>query len=420
MTPLPSHIDHRAVCRNGELSLRCCRHRTQTLYPGGDLVTYTYNAAGWLVGVIDWDGNSTTYSYDNAGRIRAATRPNAVQTDYGYDVDGRLTELAHTRSADTLAQSNYTLDDAGDRIQVAESVVTPVPTPTPTPTPPPDDPCYCPPGQTCPDVECPEPTGAQTMSVALFGESENTYTYDALDRLVTADYASGLDYTYSYDNVGNRTADEAFNNYTYDAADRLTGVFHWTYTYDNRGNLLHDNTWDYSYDGAGRMVQAESHNLVEPISVEYTYNGDGLLVAESVNGAVKRFTWDQALDLPQVLATSDGGRYLYGLDRLGMEQGGTWSYPLPDALGSVRQWTNAAGTVVGSQAYTPFGGPMNRQGVLPAPFGFAGEWHDPTTGLQYLRARWYDPGHGPFHAGRPVPGAVEPARDAASLRLRAE
>jgi RHS repeat-associated protein len=72
----------------------------------------------------------------------------------------------------------------------------------------------------------------------------------------------------------------------------------------------------------------------------------------------------------------------------------------------VRQWTDARGTVVGSQAYTPFGIPTNRQGVFPAPFGFAGEWHDPTTGLQYLRARWYDPATGRFTQVDPFPGLL--------------
>ena len=78
----------------------------------------------------------------------------------------------------------------------------------------------------------------------------------------------------------------------------------------------------------------------------------------------------------------------------------------PDALGSVRQWTDAAGTVVGSQAYTPFGIPTDRQGVLPAPFGFAGEWTDAATGLQYLRARWYDPATGRFTQVDPFPGLL--------------
>jgi len=57
--------------------------------------------------------------------------------------------------------------------------------------------------------------------------------------------------------------------------------------------------------------------------------------------------------LPQVLATSNGMRNLYGLERVGLVQAGAWYYPQDDAIGSVRQWTDAAGAVVGMQAYGP-------------------------------------------------------------------
>jgi RHS repeat-associated protein len=52
--------------------------------------------------------------------------------------------------------------------------------------------------------------------------------------------------------------------------------------------------------------------------------------------------------------------------------------------------------------------------VFPAPFGFAGEacpergegWTDALIGLQYLRARWYDPATGRFTQVDPFPGLL--------------
>ena len=44
--------------------------------------------------------------------------------------------------------------------------------------------------------------------------------------------------------------------------------------------------------------------------------------------------------------------------------------------------------------------------MLLAPFGFAGEWTDAATGLQYLRARWYDPATGRFTQVDPFPGLL--------------
>jgi len=76
-----------------------------------------------------------------------------------------------------------------------------------------------------------------------------------------------------------------------------------------------------------------------------------------------------------------------------------------DALGSLRQWTNAAGAGVGSASYAPFGGVLAQQGFT-SPWGFAGEYHDPATGLQYLRARWYQPGVGRFTQVDPFPGVA--------------
>jgi hypothetical protein len=84
-------------------------------------------------------------------------------------------------------------------------------------------------------------------------------------------------------------------------------------------------------------------------------NASGLRVAQSVDGEETTFAWDTALPLAQVMATSDGALDLYGLGRIGELQGGEWAYPLPDALGSVRQWTGDAGNVDYAAGYTPYG-----------------------------------------------------------------
>jgi RHS repeat-associated protein len=72
--------------------------------------------------------------------------------------------------------------------------------------------------------------------------------------------------------------------------------------------------------------------------------------------------------------------------------GGTASYSLTDALGSVRAVTGPTGQVAATQSFDVWGAP--RTG-LSTTFGFAGEQHDPT-GLIHLRARQYDPALGRF------------------------
>ncbi|MBN2006736.1 MAG: RHS repeat-associated core domain-containing protein [Anaerolineae bacterium] len=152
------------------------------------------------------------------------------------------------------------------------------------------------------------------------------------------------------------------------------------------------------------MVRATLADVLGVV-IDYTYNGDGLMVAEDVNGDVTTFTWDQALELPQMLAASNGDRYLYGHDRLGVERNNVWSYPLPDALGTVRQRTDAAGNVTSNSLFDPFGRLVQHQGAYDR-FGFTGEWSG-ATGRQYLRARWYNPESGRFTQVDPFAGVLE-------------
>lgn len=62
-----------------------------------------------------------------------------------------------------------------------------------------------------------------------------------------------------------------------------------------------------------------------------------------------------------------------------------WTYVLPDALGSVRQETDAAGAVTAVREWPPYG---EEVGGAQAGLGFTGEWFDANVGLTYLRARW--------------------------------
>ncbi len=154
----------------------------------------------------------------------------------------------------------------------------------------------------------------------------------------------------------------------------------------------------YSYDALNRVVGRDS--------TQYTYDADGILVAETSGGNTISYTQDLASPLSQMLQTLDGGTttdHLYGLDRLASETGGTRTWYATDALGSVRQTLNASGTVLGSVTYDPWG--QVESGITPG-FGFTGEMQD-SSGMVYLRARWYDPQHGTFTARDPFQGDPE-------------
>ncbi|HEU4321507.1 MAG TPA: DUF6531 domain-containing protein [Roseiflexaceae bacterium] len=220
-------------------------------------------------------------------------------------------------------------------------------------------------------------------------------TYDGLGRLIAAREQPGTTYAYTYDLAGNRT--EVWENgvqtvaRSYDAADQVLG-----WQYDAAGNLLHDGSSRWSYDALGRMIAAGRGLETRT----YTYNGDGVLVAETSGGSTTRYVQDLAAPLSQVLQIqhdASSTRVVYGEDRLFSVTSGVRSWYGADALGSVRQTWGDAGAPSASIWYDPWG--QVEQGDVPT-FGFTGELHDTTLGQVHLRARWYNPAQGTFTSFR--------------------
>jgi RHS repeat-associated protein len=227
-----------------------------------------------------------------------------------------------------------------------------------------------------------------------------TYTYDPLHRLTEAAYSDGTSYAYQYDAVGNRVAMTTTAGtitttvYTHDAANRLTFVGGVEYTYDDSGNLTNDGTFTYTWNAAGRLIEAESvtHTIV------YTYNGDGVRVAQEIDGQSTSWVQD-AIGLAQVLierTDTATTTYLYGLSRLAQVEGSDYEWFLGDALGSVRHVVDDSGAIVLARDYGPYGQVIGEYGTGSSGYGYTGEQRDVNTGLVFLRARWYDSWTGRF------------------------
>jgi RHS repeat-associated protein len=135
------------------------------------------------------------------------------------------------------------------------------------------------------------------------------------------------------------------------------------------------------------------------VTTTFAYRGDGLRDSRTVSGgATTTFTWDIAGGLPVVL--DDGNQYLYGAGLTAQKQSGNWYYYLADGLGSTMAVVNASGTVQDSYTYDVYGTPT-KTGSLSNEFDFAGQQTD-GTGLQYLRARYYDPATGSLLSRDPL------------------
>jgi len=228
-----------------------------------------------------------------------------------------------------------------------------------------------------------------------------TYGYDALHRLTSADYTSGLSYTYTYDKVGNRssqTVGGVNTAYTYDAADRLTNAGGIAFTWDDNGNLLNDGIYSYNYDFANRLtgVSGQGSNF------SFGYDGLDNRYQQTANGQTTTYLLDQAASLSQILYDGTAS-YYYGLGRIAQQKDGVTDYFLTDALGSVRQLSDTNGSMTFRQSFDPFGNMLGQSGQGGSNYGYAGEWTD-ASGLQYLRARYYSPEQGRFLTRDPFSG----------------
>ena len=155
----------------------------------------------------------------------------------------------------------------------------------------------------------------------------------------------------------------------------------------------------YRWDQADRLISLTSGRD----TASYAYNGDGLRTSKTVNGVTQPFTWDHASSLPLLL--EDGrNSYIYGPGDTVVEQitGNSPSWLHHDQLGSTRLITNQSGEVSGTATYGPYGALLKTSGTATSPFGYAGQYTDAESGLQYLQARYYDPRTAQFLSADPL------------------
>jgi RHS repeat-associated protein len=236
------------------------------------------------------------------------------------------------------------------------------------------------------------------------------YTYDALARLIEADYNSGTAvFTYGYDLAGNLTNLDGTSR-TYNAANQMTNDGTNSLTYDNNGNLTGDGVNSYTWDRTNRLLEVDTGAPAELTA--YAYDGVGNRISQAIGTSspvVTQYLLDTQPGLVKVLRESDGmntHHYIHGLRGVHARyDGSAWNYYIQDALGSIRGIVDANNAVLSNINYSEYGVPDTTI-VGPA---FTGEWRDEIE-IQYHRARYMSPGLGtwlsldPFEgtAGRPM------------------
>jgi RHS repeat-associated protein len=331
--------------------------RTTITYPAGTgTATYNYDNADRLTSVVDWNNKTTTYTYDTANRLATTATPDGVTETRTYDNADRLATILTKKGSTTIVSYTYTVDSVGNRTKVVDT------------------------------------------------NGTTTPGYDSLYRVNAMTYPNGDTQSYTYDPMGNRLTkvnNGSTTNYTSDDADQMTAAGGVTYGYDNNGNQTSRGTDTFGYDAENRLTST----TLGGTSGSYVYNGDGLRTSRTIGGVTTAFTWGNAAEVPAILRDSAGNRYLYGLDLISLSNSANSKfYYHTDGLGSTTAITNSSGSVVKTYQYDVFGAIRAQTGTQPNEFTFTGEQVD-GSGLQYLRARFYDNATGRFLGRDPLPGA---------------
>ncbi len=247
----------------------------------------------------------------------------------------------------------------------------------------------------------------------------HNHTYDALDRLLTAQGVGNNPYnqSYQYDRIGNITYKSDVGNYsygnysvrphavqsagpitlTYDANGNMIGRvdgttnLNITYNFDNKPDLIKKNGVDYvqfTYDGNGQRVKKHNHQTGQSV----LYFGE-LYEVRGGAGAIHLFAGNQRV--ASVLL--DGRTQFYH----------------PNHLGSASVITDQTGNRKEKMEYFPFG--TYREAIdydtnFPDVFyTFTGQEEDDELGLYNYKARLYDPVLGRFISpDRLVPDPSDP------------
>lgn len=244
-----------------------------------------------------------------------------------------------------------------------------------------------------------------------------TYGYDSLNRLESAQEANGASQTwkqaYTYDVYGNRNFDTNNTNIPTPltnliispANNRLdrTAAGQTLIDYDDAGNLTRDVSGStYAYDAENRLV---GYNGGNPLTggTSYHYDGNGNRVKKVTPTATTIFVYDFT------------GKLVAEYDSAPPPSVGT-SYFTADHLGTPRVITSGDGTVKARHDYLPFGeeipvgngGRTDTQGYIldDVRQKFTQKERDQETGLDYFLARYYASSQGRFISPDEFPGGA--------------
>ncbi|MDO3411901.1 RHS repeat-associated core domain-containing protein [Saccharibacillus sp. CPCC 101409] len=360
-------------------------------------ISYVYDAAGRRTKMTDGTG-TTGYEYTAVGELASTTYPDGSSLKMDYEVRG-------LRSAQTFNSGSFQL-----KLQQSYNVNT----------------------STLSTMSAESGNGAKLGSYTYSYRQNNTlsdissgsglvqtYSYDGLNLAGMKQSDNGTifgSYAYSYDNNRNivsKTDNGETHTFGYDALNRLkaSSLFNESYAYDPRGNrseMTSEREPDfseanYTYDARDRLTNVKT----ETGNVSYRYNGDGLMTERTgEDGKKTRYYYDDRSLLVAEGTVDAGGSVTITVGYVYDANGQIKARQIPGENELQTYWTNAhgditeikdaAGKTLNQYTYDVWGNPIIEEETTDNVLRYSGEYWDGETGLQYLRARWYDPNIGRF------------------------
>ncbi len=333
-----------------------------------DRMTSRTDAAG--TSTFGWSGrselktittNSTLTSYDwlPSGELDQVTYPGATSRKYVYDDLGRpVTDTVKNSAATVISSRAYEYNEDST---VKKTTVTQ-------------------PGNTAAGIY--------------------QYSYDRGGRLRSMTAPNSTVTAYTYDAAGNRLTAGA-NTYTYDQRNRLLTGAGTTYNWSPRGTLTSTTgtgAATYTHDGLDRLTQAGT--------VTYAYDSLDRVTTRTVGGVATAFSYAGVEMDPVAEGTTT--KYLRGPSGQsvhGIIRNGTMTIAGADRHGDVSFTLSTTGAVTDTSIVDPFGKSLGTTGTKPN-IGFQSDYTDPTNGLVWMGARWYNPNTATFTARDTMPGSV--------------
>lgn len=298
------------------------------------IVSYTYDAISRITERRINGQDPTTYVYDRINRIRVITYRNKSVT-YSYDVAGRLIQKLLPNGV--TQQYNY--DDANQLLSITYTK-----------------------------------TDGTVIDVV-------SYTYDENSNRITRNRQAAGSVT------------ETPFTATYDVNNRMLTYNGQPLTYDDNGNLISRQTGNgvvtYTWDARNQLISINGPNG----TASFKYDAQGRRIEKTINGQTVSFLYDGPQAIAELSGSAIGATYHTGLqiDEVLARYGNTGDRTLlADALGSIIGLADDTGQTQTTYAYSPFGEVRTTGEASDNSLQYTGREND-NTGLDYYRARYYDP-----------------------------